>query len=179
MLSDQELTREWVESFIIGENICPFAKRPYENGLIKIIHSNAMSEEEMTQAFSEEIQDLKSKNLEELSNSLLFFPRSPISYYDLLDLNDYWSHLIDYKQFKTIVFHRDFHFRDTDPNARVNLVNRSPFPMIHLLRTPEVESAANSEKGLKVSMINEEKLDNWDNQKVYEFIRRFNLPELP
>ena len=59
MLSDSDLCLRWIDHFIINQNICPFAKKPYENGQIRIEFSNAMTDEEITSVFNNEINILK------------------------------------------------------------------------------------------------------------------------
>ncbi|MGB2109620.1 MAG: DUF1415 family protein, partial [Marinobacter vinifirmus] len=38
-------------------------------------------------------------------------------------------------------FHPDYQFAETDPGAAENYTNRSPYPMLHLLREASLEAA--------------------------------------
>ncbi|HLT13137.1 MAG TPA: DUF1415 family protein, partial [Marinobacter sp.] len=41
-------------------------------------------------------------------------------------------------------FHPDYQFAETEPDAAENYTNRSPYPMLHLLREASLEAAIDS-----------------------------------
>ena len=45
------LIKKWLEETVIGLNLCPFAKTPFEEGKIALIESQANEFQGMTQAF--------------------------------------------------------------------------------------------------------------------------------
>jgi hypothetical protein len=63
------------------------------------------------------------------------------------------------KTFQLVAFHPRFMFLDSSFNDVENLVNRSPYPVLHILRTADLERARLMEtSGSEISFRNEAKL---------------------
>ena len=164
----------WLKDVIIGLNLCPFAKNPFEKGKIKIEISPSISEEDIWEKTLEEIEFLE-KN-KSLSTTLLSFPKSPISFYDLYDLTSNLEHMLESKgiPYQIVTFHPDFKFEDTDKDEPINFVNRSPYPLIHILRSSEMNEIIKDESiGIKINRANEKTLNSLSAQefkKLFSFI---------
>lgn len=70
---------------------------------------------------------------------------------DFLDYNDFLSvcdELLVHTQlegvFQIASFHPEYQFADTQPNDPENFANRSPYPMLHILREEQVTQAVDS-----------------------------------
>src|SRR5262249_53107682 len=53
-----EETRRWVETVVIGLNLCPFARRPFAAGLIRFIVTPAATEEALLDVLTAELTAL-------------------------------------------------------------------------------------------------------------------------
>lgn len=139
-------TRRWVEGFVIGLNLCPFARRPSENGRIRYALTAADSEEALLAALDAELNRLIAATREEIETTLLVHPHALA---DFLDYNDFLTEadrLLVRRGLRGIVqiasFHPHYQFAGTRPDSVENSTNRSPFPMLHLLREQSITEAA-------------------------------------
>lgn len=156
-------TKTWIRDFIIGEDICPFANEPFKNNQINYLTTNKDSIEK---DIKEEIQNLNSQKFQ---TSFLIFSES-ISYYALLDLIDFLNSTINLNSdYQFIAFHPDFHFEGLEPKAIANYVNKSPYPMIHIINNNELDNLLDTEQAKNLSIRNEEKLKNMSNDKILKY----------
>jgi len=138
-----EKTQNWIRSFIIDLNICPFARREVERGSVRIQISSAQSNDKALDDLFAETKLLDSTPAVE--TTLLVFPHFLSDFYDYLDFVD-WAetnlNLANYEGvYQLATFHPDYCFADTDVDDVSNYTNRSPYPMLHLLRETSVEKA--------------------------------------
>jgi len=136
---------QWLESFIVGLNVCPFAKRPLAQKLVRIKVLESTVETELTQALLAELAALVDTPRDQLETTLLVHPNL------LLDFDDFWAYLEwvteileenDIAELIQVVgFHPDYYFDDAGPADLANYTNRSPYPLLHLLRQESVTEA--------------------------------------
>lgn len=146
ILSDEFIiqhTQNWIRSFIIQFKICPFAKREVEQGSLRIQVSPAKKIKQALEEFMEEIHLLdKNRGIETI---LLVFPALFSDFYDYLDFVDLAEALLLKQGYEGIYqlasFHPDYCFSDVDYDEVSNYTNRSPYPMLHLLREESIEKA--------------------------------------
>ncbi len=158
-----EKSRAWVERFVIGLHLCPFAKRPYEKGQVRFEVCFEKRTGAQLTAFWKEIELLLNTPKEKISNTILIFPNGLNNFEKYLDLYDLAEQLLlDQKlngKFQLASFHPDYQFEGTVKEVVTNYTNRSPFPFIHILRVEEVtEAIANYPDVKKVPERNMEKL---------------------
>lgn len=136
-------TRRWVEALVVGENLCPFAGRELENDRVRFTVTDAKSEEELLEALKAEMDQLDADPA--IETTLLIHPHALA---DFLDYNDFLS-LVDALLaqagregvYQVASFHPGYRFVDTGEDDAENCTNRSPYPMLHLLREASVERA--------------------------------------
>ena len=58
MINETKIIKKWLEKTIIGLNLCPFAKEPFENGQINLKLVESISEEACYQSFITELDFL-------------------------------------------------------------------------------------------------------------------------
>ena len=138
-----ERTQNWVRSFIIKLNICPFAKREVEKGTVKFHVSLAKKQQ---QALEELLIELISLDRNEAVETTLFiFPSLFNDFFQYLDFVDYAELLLREQEYEGIyqlaTFHPDYCFADTDVDDVSKYTNRSPYPMLHILREESLEKA--------------------------------------
>ena len=139
-------TRKWVEDVVVGYNLCPFAKRELVRNRVRFVVSEAETEDELLQALHSELQRLEDEP--EIETTLLIHPgvlQDFGPYNEFLDAADGLLAYLDMEGVYQIAsFHPDYQFAGTEPDASENYTNRSPFPMLHLLREGSLEAAIDS-----------------------------------
>lgn len=141
-----ESTRKWVEDVVVGYNLCPFAKRELVRNRVRFVVSEATTEDELLRDLHAELHRLDDEP--EIETTLLIHPHALTdfgAYNDFLDAADGLLAFLEMDGIYQIAsFHPDYQFEGTDPEAAENYTNRSPFPMLHLLREASLEAAIES-----------------------------------
>jgi uncharacterized protein len=139
------LTQRWLERAVIGLNLCPFAKAEHVHGRIRYRVSDANTTDALVQHLEEEITFLLAADPAQTETTLLIHPQI---LGDFLDYNDFLAQadaVLERAdpdvQLQIASFHPDYQFAGTAPDAIDNYTNRSPYPMLHLLREDSVERA--------------------------------------
>lgn len=138
-------TRGWVERAVIGLNLCPFAKTTYSTDRVRFSVSTAVTAEVLRQDILDELRFLAQAAPATVETTLLIHPNF------LADFGDYNAFLgiagaalesLDLVGVIQIAsFHPAYQFADTLPDDITNYTNRSPYPMLHLLREASIEGA--------------------------------------
>jgi len=139
-------TRAWLEKVVIGLNLCPFAKAVHVGNRIRYVVSDAQTPEALFADLANELQTLAAANPAEVETTLLIHPRvldDFLDYNDFLDVVDAAIKELGLNgTIQAASFHPEYRFEDTEPDAIENYTNRSPYPMLHLLREESVGHAA-------------------------------------
>ncbi|WP_196597849.1 DUF1415 domain-containing protein [Aliivibrio fischeri] len=139
---EQEV-QQWLEDVVIGLNLCPFAAKPNRNKQIKIFVSEATTEEALLEDILQELMNLDSKTAEELETTLVAIPNMLQDFMDYNFFLDWVDALIKQQEWEGIyqiaTFHPDYCFGDAEPEDDENLTNRSPYPVLHLIREESME----------------------------------------
>lgn len=169
-------TVNWIEEFIIKLNICPFASVPYYGNKVDLHVLDVKKDENFLSHFLEYlIQFIDEKN--ETSNAFLILPH--YKNFELY-LNLYYKceELLKMSGSDALVqlasFHPDYMYENTEEGDPSNYRNRSPYAMIHLLRTEEVEAAIRFFGDTnKISEVNIQKLSNMQRDELDSLNLRF------
>ncbi len=141
-----DATRKWLSDFVIEHNLCPFARRELANETIRFVESDASDIERLLGQLHQELMLLEQDATVE--TTLLIHPNVLSDFQDYLDFLDIANGLLielDLEGiFQVASFHPDYQFADTKFSDPENLTNRSPYPMLHLLREASVEKAVAS-----------------------------------
>jgi len=167
-----QLTKQWIERLVIGLNLCPFAKYSFSEELIHYQISEHDNFRIMMEELLDLIQMLKDTPSEEISNALLIYTED-VSFEFLLDLEYSLLGVLEEAgvdtEFQTVVFHPQFRYEGEDVNAHGNFTNRSPYPMIHILRAEEVSVAIEKTDNVdQIPEINAANLEKLSISKVSE-----------
>jgi len=145
-VSDEQViakTQKWVNEFIVDHNICPFARKELDKGGVSFFVCAERDLAEALHVLVELCQTLSEKT--QIETALLIFSegfRDFDAYLDLLDLgNDLLAQQGYEGVFQLASFHPDYCFDGVDEKDASHFTNRSPFPMLHLLREAGVEKA--------------------------------------
>ncbi|WP_083651582.1 DUF1415 domain-containing protein [Vreelandella massiliensis] len=136
-------TLRWVRDFIVAHTICPFAQREVERDSVRI---EVVRSKKMAVALEELMAEIAWLDEHaQTETSLLVFPtlfRDFEHYLDFVDLAE--SLLVEQGYegvYQLATFHPDYCFADAAPEDAANYTNRSPYPMLHLLREASLEKA--------------------------------------
>lgn len=139
------LTKKWVERLVIGLNLCPFAKKPFLQGQIRYAVEESDDPKQLMHTFLQELLYLASTAAEQTETTLLIHPNCLINFYDYLDFVAEAEAAIETSELTGVMqvasFHPDYQFAGTQPTDAENFTNRSPFPMLHLIREESIEKA--------------------------------------
>ena len=139
-----DLTKNWLEKLVIGLNLCPFAKLPFNQNRIRYVVESG-DKEALMQTFLSELALLTEKTDKEVETTLIIHPNVLTDFYDYLDFVAEADEQIDDSGLRGTIqvasFHPDYQFAGTNPEDVENYTNRSPFPMLHLIREDSIEKA--------------------------------------
>ena len=141
-------TRLWLEKAVIGLNLCPFAKSVHVKDQIRYVVSGAVAPQALLEDLLRELQWLQSADPAQTETTLLIHPGvlgDFLDYNDFLDVaDDAVAELGLAGEIQIASFHPQYRFEGTEPEDISNYSNRSPYPMLHLLREASVERAVTS-----------------------------------
>ena len=140
-----EDTVRWLEKAVIGLNLCPFAKGVHVKGQIHYAVSNASDAEGVAEALHRELEGLAEANAEKRDTTLLILPHALQDFLDFNDFLEIADAMIEELDLGGILqvasFHPQFQFDGTDVDDVTNCTNRSPYPILHLLREDSIDKA--------------------------------------
>lgn len=138
-------TRTWLERAVIGLDLCPFAKSVHLQDQIRYVVSEAETPEDLLEHLLSELRFLAAADPEEVETTLLIHPKvlaDFLDYNDFLDVADAAVAELGLEgEIQVASFHPRYQFAGTAPEDIENYTNRSPYPMLHLLREASVERA--------------------------------------
>lgn len=138
-------TRQWVWDFVIGLNLCPFAKHPFEQDRIRYQVCDDNDEQGIYRSILRELDQLSQLSAEQVETSLLIVPQGLESFDAYLDMLDVAEQAIQdcglEGHFQLASFHPDYCFDGVAEDDPANATNRSPYPMFHLIREASLEAA--------------------------------------
>jgi len=138
-------TRHWLEQAVIGLNLCPFARAVHLKRQIRWVESPARDAAGLLADLAHELQFLAAADPEKVETTLLIHPHvlnDFLEYNDFLDVADAAIEELGLAGVLQVAsFHPDYRFEGTAPGDVDNLSNRSPHPMLHLLREDSIARA--------------------------------------
>lgn len=139
----KQATQKWLETIVIDLNLCPFAQREYLNKRVRFSVSSAESEEQLLQDLVVELALLN--KCPDLETSLLITPHNLQSFDTYNQFLNFTDALLGQMRlagvFQIASFHPDYQFAGTQATDVENYTNRSPYPILHILREASLESA--------------------------------------
>ena len=140
-----QATRQWLEVAVIGLNLCPFAKAVRVRNQIRYVVSDAANSATLLTELINELQALTEIDAALIDTTLLIHP-CVLS--DFLDYNDFLCTadlMLNKLKLNGILqiasFHPHYQFSGNGPDDIENYTNRSPYPMLHILREDSIDRA--------------------------------------
>ena len=135
--------RRWVEQVVIGLDLCPFAQRELLAERVRFVVSEATSERDLLLHAHDELALLEDR--EDIGTTLLIHPlvlTDFMAYNQFLDAIDALLVDLDLEGvYQVASFHPGYQFAGTKPDDPENYTNRSPWPILHILREDSLEAA--------------------------------------
>ncbi|MBC53331.1 MAG: hypothetical protein CMQ34_05785 [Gammaproteobacteria bacterium] len=136
--------REWIARFVVGMNLCPFARRPVEGDQVKIVVTDARDNEALLEALQSQLAWLDAQPPAKIETTLIVIPQMLgdfLDYNDFLDMADALLEEFGWVgQFQFATFHPNYQFAGTLPGDAENYTNRAPWPTLQLLREDSLEA---------------------------------------
>lgn len=133
----------WLTSVVIGLNLCPFAQHEYRQNTIRFSVSAATLEDDVVSDLIAELTTLNEHD--DIETSLLILPKALSDFFDFNDFLGLADQIIEKMGldgvFQVASFHPDYQFAGTQTDDPENYTNRSPYPILHLLREASLEYA--------------------------------------
>ena len=138
-----EAVRQWVKTIVVGLNLCPFAKDELINNRIRFAVTEATTEEQLLADLQAELELLDIEAT--IETTLLIHPNVLVGFGAYNQFLNYSDDLLGQMAWEGIYqiasFHPDYQFGGTEPDDAENYTNKSPYPMLHLLREASLERA--------------------------------------
>lgn len=136
-------TKNWVREVVIGCGFCPFANKVFIENTIRYVVIEGSALHEHPQKVLEELHYLH--NNESTETTLLIFPDAYEHFSAYLNLLKQSEKLSIRKGFEGVFqiasFHPLYVFEDAPEEDAANYTNRSPYPMLHLIREESLSKA--------------------------------------
>ncbi len=133
----------WFEQAVLGLNLCPFARRPYQQQAIRFELSGATDD---AGCLSDLYLQLKEMDQQPAIATLILI--CPYHLQDFADYNQFLSLAEQLLQqegwsgiYQVASFHPDYLFADAPQDDKANWSNRSPYPLLHLIRESTISAA--------------------------------------
>ena len=138
-------TSAWVEQVVIGLNLCPFAKPVHTKGQIDYFLSHARDETTLAADLRLAMQRLIASTPDSMDTCLLIHPWVLSDFFDYNNFLKIADEILDELELIGVLqiasFHPHYQFAGTTEDDVTNCTNRSPFPMLHLLREESLDKA--------------------------------------
>ncbi len=169
-----ESVQRWVESFVVDMNLCPYAKRELIKNRVRFALSAAKTEEELLIALQAELELLHGDPAIETT---LLIHAKVLQVFD--DYNQFLSHTDDLLLqmgfegvYQIASFHPHYQFGGTDPDDAENYTNRSPYPMLHIIREESIARAiADSPNAEQIPARNIELMNQLGQDKLQDLMQ--------
>ena len=95
--SDAEVisySRQWVETIVVGLNLCPFASPVVRKNTLRYAVSGSEDVDALANDFLDELNLIQEADEKEIATSLLIMPRAVADFYDYLDLLAHFERLL-------------------------------------------------------------------------------------
>jgi len=141
-------TRRWLQKAVIGLELCPFAERAHDSGRVRYCVSEQRAAAGLLEELRAELRHLHAEDPGRCETTLLIHPWALtdfIEYNDFLEVCEAAVADLGFEgELQIASFHPEYQFAGTRSGDIENFTNRSPYPMLHLLREASIEHALKS-----------------------------------
>jgi uncharacterized protein len=136
------ITKNWIETFVLGLNLCPFARHPYRNDKIRYVVFEGDDMTQLGEFLVKEMHILDETSPSIIETTLIVLRDTLTNFDEYLEILYALEELLNQLEYdgvyQLVSFHPDYLFEESEPTDVENYTNRSPYPMLHLLREDSV-----------------------------------------
>lgn len=137
-----ELSKQWVEKVVVGLNLCPFAKPVIKANGLRYALTQSVADDALIAFFLAELELISNADEVTIATSLVIYPNALGDFYDYLDFLAQCEELLVRAglsgEFQVASFHPDYLFAGVGEEDVSHWTNRSPFPMLHIIREAQM-----------------------------------------
>jgi hypothetical protein len=141
-------TRRWLERAVIGLILCPFAKAVHVKQQIHYAVYHQADEAGLLDALLFEAAQLQAHEAVVRDTTLLIAPQALAEFLDFNDFTGRAERRLARAGYDGVLqlasFHPKFQFAGSEEGDITNATNRSPYPILHLLREDSVSQAVDA-----------------------------------
>ena len=168
-------TLGWVKDFVIGLNLCPFARPLVASDALRVTVCEATDDESVAVTLLDEIERIQKASEAEIATTLVVLTNALQRFDDYLAFLDGAQQLLEEMDLLGVLqlasFHPDYQFAGEPIEAASHFTNRAPFPMIHVLRedmlTRALETYPNPEQ---IPERNSQKLEDLGRERLQQML---------
>jgi hypothetical protein len=166
----------------VGMNLCPFAKRELIKNRIHFQLSDAHTEAELLEELQVELERLS--NDDKIETTLLIHPQVLQDFFDYNQFLDYADALLVQQKLDGIYqiasFHPHYQFGGTQACDAENFTNRSPYPILHILREESLANAIDQYPDSdSIPVKNIELMNTLGTEKLSQLLQQCSNPNPP
>ena len=163
-----------METVVVALNLCPFANRELSNNRVRFQVTEVRTGDQLLSALQAELEFLNVDS--SVETTLLIHTQVLQNFYDYNQFLDDADNLLVQMEldgvYQIASFHPDYQFGGTDPNDVENYSNRSPYPMLHIIREESLERIIDEYPGVdQIPTRNIEHLNNLGKDKMQSLLR--------
>ena len=171
----ENAVRQWLQSVVINLNLCPFARKALIRNSVRFTVSEVDREDHLLEVLLEELQLLQ--NSPNIETTLLIHPRvlsDFTEYNEFLPLVDEFLGQIKLDGiFQIASFHPEYQFAGSEPEDVENYTNRSPYPILHILKEESLDEAIDNYPDVdRIPEINIKRMREMGLDKMQELLRQ-------
>jgi uncharacterized protein len=137
--------RRWLERAVIGLNLCPFARAVHVKQQIRYAVTTASNADELLAELGHELELLDRTDPEAIETTLLIHPMVMTDFIEYHHFLQHAESAIRHLGFEGVIqiasFHPHYEFADSANDDIANYTNRSPYPLLQLLREASIDRA--------------------------------------
>ncbi|MDZ4844064.1 MAG: DUF1415 domain-containing protein [Chitinophagales bacterium] len=139
-------TKKWISDVVVGNNFCPFAAREMKRGTVHYAVARSGINHKRLHFLTNAFRQLDSDA--SIETTLLIFPVSFKTFHAYLHLLANGERLLEKSGnagvYQLASFHPAYLFEGAADDDAANYTNRSPYPMLHILREASLTLAIDS-----------------------------------
>lgn len=170
---------QWLDDVIIGQNLCPFAAKPKRLQQIHLDIFEGCEHKLLMEQLITALTELDHFSAEERETTLIIIPNFLQKFEDYNQFLDDADWLLERGGWQGIYqiasFHPNYQFAGTQPQDPENLTNRSPYPILHLIREDSMSAVLdkypNPEEIPENNIKKMESLDETEKMRLFPFLQ--------
>lgn len=167
--------RRWVEDLVVELNLCPFAGRELLKNRVRFAVTESTTMEQLLAALVNELELLNDDA--SVETTLLIHAevlQDFLDYNQFLDAADALLLQMGLEgTYQIASFHPDYQFAGTEVEDEENYINRSPYPVLHILREASLEHAIAGYPDVdQIPLRNIEKMNSLGRERLEALLQR-------